>query len=62
MFTCVRAFLRLVSRDEKGVTAIEYGLIAALISLMLVGGATIAGESLTSMFDNIGAKLSAAQG
>lgn len=62
MITCFRAYLRLICLDEKGVTAIEYGLIAALISLMLVGGATIAGESLTTMFDNIGAKLSAAQG
>ena len=61
MLTCFRNFLYLVCRDEKGVTAIEYGLIAALISLMLVGGATMAGESLTAMFDDIGNKLSAAK-
>lgn len=58
MFTCVRAFLRLVSRDEKGVTAIEYGLIAAIISLALVTGAQVAGPALNSMFVDIGNKMS----
>lgn len=43
--------------DRRGVTAIEYGLIAALISLLLVAGATTAGGKLTTIFTNIGADL-----
>ncbi len=62
MLTCLHSFLRLLSRDEKGVTAIEYGLIAALISLMLVTGASLAGESLSTMFTNISTQLSTAVG
>lgn len=60
MLTYLRSFLYLVCRDEKGVTAIEYGLIAALISLTLVVGATAAGDHLSTMFGSIGTKLSAA--
>ena len=34
--------------EEEGVTAIEYGLIAALIAVMLIGGAQLIGENLLS--------------
>lgn len=43
--------------DDKGATAIEYGLIAALISVALIGGATILGGSLNNQFTNIAGKL-----
>ncbi|MAZ18864.1 Flp family type IVb pilin [Oricola sp.] len=46
-------FLRFL-KDESGATAIEYGLIAALISVALVAGATTVGSSLNSKFDSIG--------
>jgi len=61
MFSSIRTCLRFVIRDEKGVTAIEYGLIAALISLALVAGAQIAGPALNTMFTGIGNSLTAAQ-
>lgn len=61
MFTYVRSFLRLIFRDEKGVTAIEYGLIAAIISLALVAGAQVSGPALNNMFTDIGNSLTAAQ-
>ena len=44
-------------RDEEGVTAIEYGLIAALISIAIIAGATIAGDELARIFNYIGAQL-----
>lgn len=44
-------------RDEEGVTAIEYGLIAALIALVIIGGVTAAGTSLNALFNNIAACL-----
>lgn len=45
-------------RDEEGVTAIEYGLIAALIAIAIIAGATVAGDQLKIIFDYIGDALS----
>jgi len=44
-------------KDESGATAIEYGLIAALISVALIGGATALGSSLNTTFDNLSGTL-----
>jgi len=44
-------------RDESGATAIEYGLIAALIALVVIGGAELAGTNLKAKFELIAAKL-----
>ena len=46
-------FLRFL-KDESGATAIEYGLIATLISVALITGATTVGSTLNSKFDSIG--------
>ncbi|NVP56719.1 Flp family type IVb pilin [Mycoplana rhizolycopersici] len=40
-------------KDESGATAIEYGLIAALISVALIGGASALGGSLDTTFGNL---------
>jgi len=45
--------------DESGVTAIEYGLIAALIAVMIIGGATLAGQNLNAMFNYVAGQLAA---
>jgi pilus assembly protein Flp/PilA len=47
-------------QNESGVTAIEYGLIAALISVVIIGAAGIVGTNLAAVFTNIGAQLAAA--
>jgi len=44
-------------KDESGATAIEYGLIAALISVALIAGAQTLGGALSTQFTNLGAKL-----
>ena len=49
----IRAFVR----EEDGVTAIEYGLLAALIAVAIIGGATLVGTSLNTMFTNISTTL-----
>ena len=36
--------------DEEGVTAIEYGLIAALIAVAIIGAVTLVGGNLTNTF------------
>ena len=40
-------------RDQRGATAIEYGLIAALIAVAAVGGMTTMGVNLGTLFNNV---------
>ncbi|HTE76025.1 MAG TPA: Flp family type IVb pilin [Xanthobacteraceae bacterium] len=47
-------------RDESGVTAIEYGLIAALISVVIITAAAAVGVQLAAVFNNIATQLAAA--
>ena len=47
-------------KEQSGATAIEYGLIAALISVALVAGATTLGNQLNATFAGLGTKLSTA--
>jgi pilus assembly protein Flp/PilA len=47
-------------KEEDGVTAIEYGLIAALIAMVIVAAVTTAGQSLNTLWENIAAALTAA--
>ncbi|PSJ57895.1 Flp family type IVb pilin [Pseudaminobacter soli (ex Li et al. 2025)] len=49
-------FARFV-KDESGATAIEYGLIAALIALAIITGATALGNKLNSQFNAIANKM-----
>ncbi|MFK0276070.1 Flp family type IVb pilin [Ensifer sp. NPDC090286] len=51
-----KIFARLM-KDESGATAIEYGLIAALISVALIAGASTLGSSLNTTFNGLGGKL-----
>lgn len=44
-------------RDQKGATAVEYGLIAALIAVAIIGGVTAVGTSLSTTFTNVSANL-----
>jgi len=52
-FIATRQFLQ----DEEGVTAIEYGLIAALIAVVIIVGAGAVGTNLNALFNRIAAKL-----
>ena len=49
-------FVRFV-KDESGVTAIEYGLIAGLISVLIIAAVTLIGTQLNAVFDAIAAAL-----
>jgi pilus assembly protein Flp/PilA len=46
--------------DESGATAIEYGLIAALIAVALIGGATTLGDSINTKFEGVAGELDGA--
>ena len=50
-------FMTRFAKDESGATAIEYGLIAALIALVLVGALSTLGPKLGTAFNNVSAKL-----
>ncbi len=47
-------------KDDSGATAIEYGLIAALISVGIIAAATTLGTGLSDLFEAIGLRLTAA--
>jgi len=49
-------------RDESGATAIEYGLIAALISVVIITAVTMVGTQLSAVFNSIGTALKTATG
>jgi pilus assembly protein Flp/PilA len=43
--------------DQSGVTAIEYGLIAALIAVVIIVAVTAVGTDLSAVFTSVGAAL-----
>jgi len=45
------------TKDETGATAIEYGLIAALIAVVIITGVTSVGTKLNAAFTNISTKI-----
>ena len=59
-FWAMTKFFTRFVRDDSGVTAIEYGLIGSLISIMCIGAATFAGQQLLALFNNIGNALAGA--
>jgi pilus assembly protein Flp/PilA len=51
------AFIRGFARNQSGATAIEYGLIAGLISVVIIGAVTAVGTNLSSKFNTIATAL-----
>jgi len=43
--------------DDNGATAIEYGMIAALVAVMLIGSLTALGHNLSGVFSTVAVKL-----
>ncbi len=54
--------LKIFRKDESGATAIEYGLIAALVSVAAIGALGTMGTSLRTMFETVSASLAKAVG
>ena len=52
----MQMFARFV-RDESGATAIEYGLIAALIAVVIIGAVTAVGTKLSTTFTTVSTSL-----
>lgn len=49
-------------KDESGATAIEYGLIAALVAVAVITALTLLGSSLSDMFDQVANTVQNASG
>jgi len=56
----MRKFFKILRKSEKGATAIEYGLIAALIAVAVIGAMTTLGGELNTTFTTIQGKLATA--
>jgi pilus assembly protein Flp/PilA len=54
------SLLTAIARDESGATAIEYGLIAALVAIAAMGGMRLLGTALNSIFTSVGTTLQGA--
>ena len=53
-----RALLKLQSiRDEKGATAVEYGLMVALIAAVIIVAVAALGTNLNTLFTNVGNRI-----
>ena len=44
-------------KDESGATAVEYGLIAALIAVVIIGAVRLVGSNLTVVFNTVAGSL-----
>ena len=53
----MKTLFKRFASDESGATAIEYGMIAALIAVAIIGTLRIVGTSLTAKFTQISANL-----
>ena len=51
MYTYALTWLRSFAKSDEGVTAIEYGLIAALISVAIISAVSLVGTELTITFN-----------
>lgn len=61
-YSLVRSRLATLGRDEKGVTAIEYGVIAAVIIVALVGVLSGVAGGLTTAFNSVATALTGSGG
>jgi pilus assembly protein Flp/PilA len=56
----MKKLIRKLRRNDSGVTAIEYGLIAALIAVVLITALTTIGTQLSTKFDSVAKAISSA--
>jgi len=53
----MKALITRFKADEDGATAIEYGLIAALIAVAIIAAVRLVGTTLSTTFNNINTEL-----
>ena len=53
----LKTLVKFQNRDERGATAVEYGLMVALIAVVIIGAVTLLGNNLNAMFNAIAAAI-----
>ena len=53
----MKTFLARFAHDESGATAIEYGLIAAIVGVGIIAGLTTLQEAMNGIFETVSGKL-----
>ena len=48
---------RFLARDERGATAVEYGLMVALIAIVIIAAVTLLGGNLNSLFNQVASSV-----
>jgi pilus assembly protein Flp/PilA len=51
--TMVKKIWRRLPGDERGVTALEYALIAALVAVVIIGGVSLLGTNISTVFSTV---------
>ncbi|UVI39134.1 Flp family type IVb pilin [Qipengyuania spongiae] len=54
------AFLKTIARDQQGATAVEYGLILALVFLAMLGAVRTFGQNAIAMWDDLSIEITEA--
>ena len=49
----LKTLVKFQNQDERGATAVEYGLMVALIAVVIIGAVTLLGNNLNAMFTAI---------
>jgi pilus assembly protein Flp/PilA len=49
----MRKFIDRLTIDRRGVTALEYALIAALVAVVIIGGVSLLGSNISSVFSTV---------
>lgn len=57
LYTRVQARLNSMRSEDDGATAVEYGLMVALIAVVIIGGVTAIGVALNAMFNDVATEL-----
>jgi pilus assembly protein Flp/PilA len=55
-------FMKRFANDQSGATAIEYGLIVALIAVAIIGAVTTLGTNITASFQTVSTSVATANG
>ena len=56
-FIAFQLFMTAPRKDDKGATAVEYGLMVALIAVVIIAAVTLLGTKLSALFNGVGGSL-----
>jgi pilus assembly protein Flp/PilA len=60
MLDMFRTYLRALLKSERGATAVEYGIMVALIAVVIIAGVTLLGTNLNGLFNSVGGTVGGA--